>query len=473
MGGDWTEARSAHFVVKSDLEERELRDFTLEFEQSYRALHSCMYPDASGPPGLSHVVMLDRWEEYESIRPEGSAAFYTTMRSPFETKPMIVLPARKHDRMLEVFQHELVHRFVRHYFPAAPRWLHEGLAQVLSSVAIEDDGVVIGREISRLHWDGARWTVWGMSLPDLAPDLADLSSMNSAIFMQEAVHSYPGSWAFVHTLLLGEPEYGAAFAAYLGDLRVGVHDESQAFARHFEPSLLARIDKDYRKRMATENLPTQVYPLVGSAVTEASTRPLSSAEAFTLWGGLRMDTADGRVQAIRDAENAIAAEPRSPEGYVLRATIRLRVGGVPDALKDIKKALSFRPDDQRLLRALGTILLVKGDAPAELDAVSARVRARATSADDFNFLARYELSKKRPSESLALARRAVREDSGCGRCLETAAFAAFKTGDVEQAVRFQSLAVSVVSEFDDDMPRMETTLDRYRAALARSHGATK
>ena len=459
-------ARSRHFIVHSDLDELDLMDVTQEFEQSYRALKSCVYPGGDDPPGVSHVVLLEHWSEYEAIRPEGSAAYYSTQRSPFETTPKIVLPARKRDRMLEVFQHELVHRFVRHYFPAAPRWLHEGLAQVMSTAAIEDQGVVVGREIARMHWDGARWTVYGMSLPDLGPDLTELVAMNSAIFKQEAVHAYPGSWAFVHTLMLGEPEYGSAFGGYLGELRSGVLDERQAFARHFAPPLLARIEKSYRERMATENLPMQVYPLTGALETEVETRPVGLAEAFSLWGRLRMDTPEGRIQAIQDAERAIASEPSSPEGYVLRATLRMRVGGVSDALKDIRHALKLRPDEQRLLRALTTLLLVKREASAELDALAIRLRAHAATADDFNVLARYELFKGRPAVALELATRAAHEDEGCGACLETAALAAFEIGDVERAVRLQGTALSVVSEFDVEMPRMETTLAKYRQTLA-------
>ncbi|HEX6276561.1 MAG TPA: hypothetical protein VFZ53_26145, partial [Polyangiaceae bacterium] len=356
MGGDWTEARTPHFVLKSDLEERELRELAQEFEASYRAIQSCVYPNGDDPPGESHVVLLGSWEEYTSIRPEGSAAFYTTRRSPFETTPLIVLPARKRDRMLEVFQHELVHRFIRHYFPSAPRWLHEGLAQVLSTATIEDDGVIVGRELARMHWDGARWTVFGMSLPDLAPDLDDLTTMNSAIFMQEAVHAYPGSFAFVHTLLLGSVEHQHAFGAYLGDLRGGLADERKAFERHFA-ELIPDVEREYRLRMTTENLPTQVYPLVGKTANDITLRAMPSAEAHALWGRLRMDTPDGRIQSTRDAELALASDPRSPEGYLLRATLRLRVGGVSDAQKDIRKALGFAPADQRLTRALGTLLV--------------------------------------------------------------------------------------------------------------------
>jgi hypothetical protein len=366
-----------------------------------------------------------------------------------------------------------VHRFIRHYFPTAPRWLHEGLAQVLSTATIEDDGVVVGREISRMHWDGARWTVWGMALPDLAPDLADLTKMNSAIFAQESVHAYPGSWAFVHTLMLGEPEYADVFGAYLGDLRTGTLEESRAFARRFDAALLARIDETYRQRMVTENLPTQVYPVSGEAGDSVTMRSMPKAEAFALWGGLRMDTPDGRIQAIRDAEHAIASDPRSPEGYLLRASLRMRVGGPLDALKDIRKALEFEPADQRLLRALGILLLAKGDAAEELDGVAIKVDAGAASADDFHFLARYELSKGRTAKGLELALLASREDEGCGACFETAAMAALKMGDVERAVRLQETAVRVVSEFNDEMPRMEARLATYRQKLFHARSATQ
>ena len=68
MGGDWTEARTAHFVLKSDLEARELRELVQEFEASYRAIQSCVYANGDDPPGESHVVLLGSWEEYTASR---------------------------------------------------------------------------------------------------------------------------------------------------------------------------------------------------------------------------------------------------------------------------------------------------------------------------------------------------------------------------------------------------------------------
>lgn len=105
--------------------------------------------------------------------------------------------------------------------------------------------------------------------------------------------------------------------------------------------------------------------------------------------------------------------------------------------------------------------------------VAIKVHAGAASADDFHFLARYELSKGRTAKGLAFAMLASREDDGCGACLETAAVAALKMGDLERAVRFQETAVRVVSEFDDEMPRMEATLATYRKRLFNARSATQ
>jgi tetratricopeptide (TPR) repeat protein len=468
-GGAWKEARSRHFVIQSDLDDHELEDFTLEFERSYVAIRSCIVPNGDDPPGVSRVLLLGNWEEYASIR-HGSSAHFTIRRSPIETIPMIVLPARKRERMLEVFQHELVHRFIRHYFPPAPRWFHEGLAQFLSTATLEDDGVVVGREPARYQWDATRWMAYGMPLPDIGPKPKELVEMNSAIFMQEASRAYPGSWAFVHTLMLGEPEYRQTLGAYLGELRSATKPEPEVFARHFDQALLARIDESYEKLMVTQNLPTQVFPVTGAASTELAIRPMSSAEAFVMWGLQRLRTPDGRNQAILDAERAIAAEPRSPEGYLFRAMIRLEVGGVPDAVKDLRHALELRPGDVRLERALGMVLLKKKDAPDEVQTLAEKVRPRATTAGDFHFLALYELSKKREAQALDLALRATKQDEGCADCFETAALAASRTGDIERAVRLQEIAVNVASEFDDEMPKMLSKLERYRSKLAQRPG---
>ncbi|HEX6276562.1 MAG TPA: hypothetical protein VFZ53_26150 [Polyangiaceae bacterium] len=104
--------------------------------------------------------------------------------------------------------------------------------------------------------------------------------------------------------------------------------------------------------------------------------------------------------------------------------------------------------------------------------MTAKVRAGATSADDFLFLAKYELSNRRPDLALPLAIRAAKADEGCDACLETAAFAASETGNAERAVRFQETALRVAGEFDEDLPRMEARLEKYRRQRARAPTGT-
>jgi hypothetical protein len=468
VGGDWREARSHHFLVQSDLDERDLTEFILEFEESYAALRSCIYPGGHDLQGVSRVVLFEGWNEYVLIRPEGASGHFAIVRNALETRSTIVLPARAHDRMFQVFRHELVHRFVHHYFPAAPPWVDEGLAEVLSTTGVEDDGIVVGRPPSHYEQDASGWTIWGRPLVEMAPAARDLVAMDFGTFHGDEARTYLGAWALVHTLLLGEHTHRQAFEGYLSELHTGAVSESLAFARHLDAGGLDGIEQSYRERLVARDMPTVAFPKSIQPSTGVAIRALPVAEAFAVWGRLRPRTPEGRLEALRDADKAIAADPKSPEGYLLRAAVRFQDEKLPEAIADARRALALGPDEARLLRTLGALLLEKGGAHAELDGIAKRLLALAESPDDFAFLARYELSKKNPARGLTLAMEGVRRDRTHVTCLEIAAYAAFSMGDAEKAVHFQEKAVHFVSERDYEVRGMLAKLAKYRKRLAQT-----
>jgi tetratricopeptide (TPR) repeat protein len=467
FGGAWKEARSRHFVVQSDLDERELTEYAIEFEASYSAIRSCLYSNGSDLSGESRVVLFRDWSEYALVQHENSDGHFLIVRNQLETSSTIVLPARAHDRMFEVFQHELTHRFVHHYFPAAPPWLDEGLAGVFSTLSVEDDGVVVGRPLGYLDSDGAGLTIWGRPLSEVAPPAGDLFAMDYGTFLGEAL-AYSGSWALVHTLLLGEPAHRKTFEAYLSELRAGAVSERQAFARHFDAGALPEVERAYRARLGVRDVPMFTFPKSAESSTEVAIRPLGEAEAFALWGRLRPRTTDGLIEARRDADKAIAAEPKSPEGYLLRAAVNFKDEKLDEAIADARRALALSPDDPRLLRTLGALLLEKKEKTEELERVAKKLLGLARSADDFAFLARIELSKKNPTRGLELALEGMKRDPTHVTCLEIAARAAFRMGDAEQAVRLQEKALHFVSERDSDVRGMLRKLAKYRKQLAQT-----
>jgi tetratricopeptide (TPR) repeat protein len=150
--------------------------------------------------------------------------------------------------------------------------------------------------------------------------------------------------------------------------------------------------------------------------------------------------------ALQDANRAITSDPKSPEGYLLRASVLFdpKVRGA--AVGDLRTALRLAPDDPRVRRGLAAAVLSQDGPTTEVKGLVEWVRERARVAEDYRLLARWELKTKHPERALEHAKRGVSADAWCVPCYELAADASLGMRDYDGAVRWQRQAVNVAAE---------------------------
>jgi tetratricopeptide (TPR) repeat protein len=458
----WTELRSTHFMVQSDLKAAELESLGLDFERSYAALHSYLYPSGDDLPGESRVIVLATAAEYRLFQTEPYPAFFRSRSDLLGSSQDIVFSNQERPLAMEVFQHELVHRFVAHYFPSTPRWLNEGLAQFLASASVDGDDVVVGLPRSSYEFDGWQWKRRGIPFADAWPTIDALREQTGHLESAE----YAGAWALVHTLLLGDPRHRAAFGSYMTELHDGQLSEREAFSRHLGDRLLAELNVAYQAFPTHGNLPAETVKL-RRWTPEMSLRTMTPAEAYALWGEIRPDNPLQHTLALQDADHAIERDPNASAGYVLRGALHFSAKDQIGARRDLRRAVELEPERREAVHALAALLLELDGTTEEVAKLIDRLRSLARRADDYELLARWELAEARPERAMERALQATQADPSCFTCFETAAIAAARQLDFENAGRLQRTAVNLAAE--QASPAMLTTLQVFD--LARSKHA--
>jgi len=428
--------------VQSDLRAEQLESLGLEFERSYAALHSYLVPGGDDLPGQSRVIVLGSRDEVRQICSEPFPAFFRSSSSLLGSTKEIVFSDQERGAAMEVFRHELTHRFVAHYFPDTPRWVNEGLAQFLRAVSVQGDEVVVGAPPGHYTFDGWQWKLWRTPFADVWPRLDELRERTGYLEAPE----YAAAWALVHTLLLGEPRHRLAFGGYMGELRDRQLDQPAAFAKHIDAAMLAELSAAYRAFPKRGNLATETIKL-RRPTPQLSSRAMSRAEAYALWGGIRDRNPLQHALALQDAEEAIKSDASAAAGYLLRGTLRYEDKQGEAALRDLRQAVSLEPRKREAVRALASLLLVLKGATPEVRQHMETLRGVARAGDDYNALARWALAEQQPERALEDARRAIDADPGCATCYQTAAIAKARQLDFAGAVRYQKVAVNLSAEF--------------------------
>jgi tetratricopeptide (TPR) repeat protein len=465
----WREVRSQHFVLHTDVPLSHAEDIVRDFERAYAVVRSCVRPGGTDPPGISEVVAFGDESDYRKIALAQDAAYFAYGSNLIESKRRIVFPVYSKTLTVsrqEIFQHELTHRFVAHYMPNVPLWFNEGMAEFLSTARLDDQSVIMG-EPPMEHWlSGSGWMVDRQPLLRVAPDPAGLRSTRSERLNGSG---YIGAWMMVHVMVLGEPRHRQALEGYLHDLRSGRLSEAEVLATHFDQKMLSEVDAAYMAFQTRTSTQTQAIALDAPPTLGLVSRSVPDAEALAIRG--RLWRRDARMLALQDANRAISVDAKSPEGYLLRANLLLDAGNRPAAARDLRTALRLAPEDQRVRRGLGAVLLFVDGPTTEVKELVEWVRQRATTAPDFRLLASWELKTKHPDRALEFAKRGVSLDISCVSCYELAAEASFRSSDREAAVRWQRQAVNVAA--DHTHPTMLERLARYEKAPVPTKKALK
>ena len=291
-GADWTEVKSPHFVVRSDVGTKDARRIALRFEQ-IRAVLQQRWPWARLDPGRGLLVVATRdVSSFEKLLPtlherRGQAMVAGVFQRGLD-KHLVVLRADASKAAAEfgyfanpyhTIYHEYVHLVLALNFGDIPAWLSEGLAEYWGETEIDGDRLTLGQPIPG-H-------VMLLRQRDLLPPSVLFGVSDESPHYWErgkAEIFYAQSWALVHYLISEGPsgEHNA-LNRYVRLLKEGETPANAGKQALPPPDVLAKGLDSYLGRLVFKYR-TGKAPLSDRSASDYEERRLSPAEVRALQG---------------------------------------------------------------------------------------------------------------------------------------------------------------------------------------------
>ncbi|MBB6191825.1 tetratricopeptide (TPR) repeat protein [Sphingobium wenxiniae] len=342
---EWLQARSGHFTIYSEDNEKKLRDFAEKLEKFdflLRHVTGVDDPEAGSPV---HVYLLANEAKVKGLaRNPDIGGFYTTS----DRFAYAVLARGEKDGAFdfgaqEILFHEYTHHFMLHHFPAAyPAWYVEGFAEFFSTVKFPRDGAI---EFG--HIPVAR--VPGLVLGSIYPLKELFARDTEGLKRADGDRYYGTAWLLVHYFQYRDSRR-EEFVHYLNDLAKGVPD--MQLDSYFAGGL-AGMERDLRAYMRQRLTMSRLAPNVAT-VGEIAITPVEPARAalvgdeLRLMGHPRTDEFPALVASIRQTA---AKFPSSAYAMALLAEAERQAEQADAALADADRAIAIDPG---LSRAFGT-----------------------------------------------------------------------------------------------------------------------
>jgi len=495
-GAPWTEVSSTHFTLKTDLDPKTAQEVSANLEARFSSLADLGFASPIEVRTRIDVVYFRHRDEYEKVAPRLSAGMFRTDVRDFERTPLAVLQGDFTQSNKETLQHELTHHFVHALYPQAPVWLNEGLAVYFSTLDVEGDTAILGRAPHRFRFWKGDWHAQieegeiSVAIPmSEAPSAASLLSMSVTEFegaadrdprtsegqnaLKRMGANYAGAWNLVHLCMTG-PTVRPLFDDYEQRLLHGEPNE-RAWAESVGRIPPEKLQKDYTGSLVSVETITQRTNYAPPANKQA-VRPMPDADVHVLWARLRnWKSPEGNAAAKNDLSEATRQVPHHPGAAMLSAYWDYVAEDHSAAERTLKDALTARPDDPRLLNALGWVELhanSKTTTAAALVPVAEKLAPLAKTAAEFDLLARNSALHDDIDGALAYEKRAIAADASCYQCFSQAAGLLAEKGALREALQAATLALGLVPE-GADPERVADQVDTYRRRLTEGRPAAE
>lgn len=480
----WIEARSEHFVVKTELAPEAADATAIELERMFAAFEQVAYPHQPKPKFVTEIVVFESKRSLEELgHREVGGVMVSRFGADLEERRTLVtygkLGGKGREGVRRVFQHELAHRFTAFYFPAAPIWLAEGLSELFSTLAIDDTRVVVGGYVEGTVFTSNPWAVargsegWFVNVPlSAAPSVRELTSYSLARFYgedasadpasdaarRECAKNYAAAWNLVHLLLLGNTELRGRFNRYLQAIARGERSPSEAWSAEFA-EIEPELERAYRALLPQTTRTVAAVPFHAPPAARPFLQPLTPAEVHLLLAGIRKtEHAEQDELADGDLERAVALGSDQADPHFVRAFRRFGSGDASGARVDLGRARALAPRDARVFQLELMIALERGQLQlAEQSAFE--LSRRAKTAAQLGLLALYYAKTGKPKTAERFARYGIRTDSTCSLC-----FAAL--GEADAALGRKKSAVVAVNTAMHLLPEDDRRRRKLRARLA-------
>jgi hypothetical protein len=444
-GPEWHELASPHFRLRTDVPLQRARRLIGEYEEIWTWMAPTIdhFAPKGPPPSDTDLVLFAQPRDLKALEGRFDGIFVSE-----GDRPVIVMSGAGD---LELFKHELVHRFLRARMRSIPIWLNEGLADYLSSARLVDGKVELGAvpQYRQLKAELLRY------LP--APDrVVRVSSYEFYSFAWKSLY-YPAAWALIHLLAeSSEPK----LVAFIRDVAEG-RDKVEAFLADVgRTESLVDPFRAHLKAVAEhpEQAPRRRLPGTSAAELMASLeeKTLGEEEVHLLWAWLARDREEEQLDALESHAGDV------PSLHYHRALVSAERGYLDTANRELARLSELAKgnvgwEQQAIILSIS---FAERD-PDKLAALQPRVArlAEATSASVLNKAAWYYALRRQPSLGLPLARRALELNPDNAGILDTLALLLYQSGDVKGALATQQQALMCLG---DSWPIAAGMIERLR-----------
>lgn len=331
----WFLVQTPVFTIVSQASEKETRQWAVDLEQFRRGLQTVT--------GVSEeflmpatVVIFRRDRDFEPFKPRRSDGSHKMVAGYFMTRGdhglLVFSTEHEDENMRRIIFHEGTHWFLHSVSLRWPGWLDEGLAEVFSTFAVEDDYIYIGRSIDN-H-------IFFLHQASLMPVEALVGTNRQTLPYDEDTRTglfYAQSWLLMHYLIFGEK---SANVGRLGSSLMLFRDEKnpdKAFEQAFGCDYHAMDQRlnEYSRygRFFVWRIPASKEDLS----RDITIGPASAADVAIALGNLMAGVGDD-AQAKIYLDRAAAAAPGDPRVLEINAQQALRNGRHDEAVSIYEQA---------------------------------------------------------------------------------------------------------------------------------------
>ena len=278
-GGPWRRVETPHFVLRTDLDQREARRAGWALEATRDALISGAGTTFRFGNTQTEVYVLANGLEFERYFGKNTHGLFTHDGPPqlflYGTAARWELRRTAHVPTPSVLRHEMTHQLTAEGFLLRPRWFSEGLAQFMEPIYYAEDQkhVVVGA----INHQALRW--YRATRTTKLADALDWTGSTSSLPEREIGGLYGVSWLFVHWLY---HQRKAELYRFVEEMRKGTSPD-RALRISFPDFDAASVDRDlfqYQEYMQFTRFDQNRFPLAETPIAEADFQEslLSSAE---------------------------------------------------------------------------------------------------------------------------------------------------------------------------------------------------
>lgn len=448
-GPEWSEIRSEHFLVRTDLAAPDAVELTRELEEMRTVILAVGWSGAPTPPGLVHVVAVRSARELSAIVPPGAGGAWVK-RPPFA--PTLLIADISGPLGRGAIAHEITHDLAHRFLPIEPPWYSEGVATFFETLQYDRSkheatiGMPPSVRFAALRRDGLDRSEKLLGTRTLTDDPRAVATFEDQ------------SWLLFHYLV----DHRAADLARLQDLLRQLTPWDRAFAEAFPDLPPKRLDAELAEYLRSLGFAvgTRTIQIDVGAI---QTRALTDAEVHALRGYLFATVMRTQDRADREIDEALGQEPSNVEALADAFYFR-------GASADVKRAFADRAIAAHPASWLAAVSYADAVGPRGPGLKAALLRALPEAPAEPQLLyrlARLEGAEGRWEQALAFADRAIH--LGESNDLELVAFYATTLAHVQRCGE-ASFVVNAIGGLVD--ARYQPRVTRLRAEAEQTcHGA--